>query len=195
MQTAHPLTPYERLEALPETLVGECLDGVLHTQPRPAPRHLHISGQLDRTLGASYGDDDGPDGWWLLVEPEIHFERRVQVVVPDLAGWRRARLPDLPDTAFFECVPDWVCEILSPASARTDRAIKMPMFARYGVGWLWLVDPVGREIEAFATTDTGWQAVARAGGTGVTALPPFDAAPLDLDRLWRWRGGAGPPPS
>ncbi len=178
---------YEQLEALPETVVGEILEGRLYTQPRPAPRHLRAADRLNRLIGRVFDDDrPGADGWLIVSEPEIHLVSKVEVEVPELAGWRRARLPALPETAVFETVPDWVCEILSPSTARTDRDIKMPIYARYGVGYAWLVDPDPdvRCLEAYALLDGAWALVDRyALGDRVRAVP-FDALAFDLDRLW-----------
>ncbi len=186
MQVARGPTPYEQLEALPETLVGECLNGMLYTQPRPRSHHALASVRLSRMLGSVYDSDDAPDGdgWWLLAEPEIHFVYRVEVVVPDLAGWRRQRMPQFPDVPMFEIVPDWVCEILSPSTARKDREIKMPLYARDGVGWLWLIDPARRQIEVFERDGETWQARARAGADEQTALAPFPVVTLTLSHLW-----------
>lgn len=129
---------YEDLLRVPAHRVAEILDGQLHTHPRPAPRHAvstsALSGKLFDPFGTGRG---GPGGWWILVEPELHLED--QVMVPDLAGWRRERMSALPETAWFELAPDWVCEVLSPSTAKTDRVVKMPLYARYEVAWLWLV--------------------------------------------------------
>lgn len=124
---AYRLTLYERLAALPEGLTGEILNGQLHTQPRPSGPHCRTSVRLDRTIGRGYDDGaDGPGGWWILIEPEVHFVRDQEVAVPDLAGWRRERMPSIPEGHRFEVVPDWVCEILSPSTASKDREIKLP---------------------------------------------------------------------
>lgn len=125
---------YEQLVDLPETLTGELLNGQVHTQPRPTPRHLHAVSRLDRTIGRGYGDGEGgPGGWCILIGPEIHFVRHTEVAVPDLAGWRRERLSSLPETAYFEIAPDGICEILSPSTASKDREIKIPLYARHEV--------------------------------------------------------------
>lgn len=176
---------YDQLEALPEHLRGEIVGGRLYVHPRPAPRHLHATAALDRTIGRAYGDADGyPGGWRIYLEPEIHFLRKVEVDVPDLAGWRRERMPTLPTTAFFETVPDWVCEVLSPGTGTYDRTIKMPIYARFGVAHAWLVDPDARTLEAFALEAGGWAPFGVFRGTRTVSLPPFVETPLDLGRLW-----------
>ena len=130
---------YAELEALPENLTGEIINGRLYAQPRPANRHALVESGLAMDIGSAYHRGrGGPGGWWILVEPEIHFIRDEEVLVPDLAGWRRNRMPRLPPDHRIEIVPDWVCEILSPSTARKDRLTKMPVYARYGVPTLWL---------------------------------------------------------
>jgi len=109
---------YDQLVDLPETLTGELLNGQLHAHHTPAPKHLHATARLDRAIGRGCGDgDDGPGGWWILIEPEIRFVRDIEVAVPDLAGWERERMALLTETAYFEIAPDWVREILSPPTA------------------------------------------------------------------------------
>ena len=123
---------YQDIIDLPENLVGEIIDGELYVQPRPAPRHARPSSLLGGKLTGPFDEGTGgPGGWWILDEPELHLDRHIEV--PDLAGWRRERMPKLPDTAWFELVPDWVCEVPSPGTARKDRAKKMPLYAAQGV--------------------------------------------------------------
>jgi len=139
---AYSPTLYESLEALPEGMTGEILNGQLHTQPRPAGPHAHAAIQLGIPIARGYGDGiDGPGGWWILIEPEVHFVYDTEVTVPDLAGWRRERMPYLPEGHRFEVVPGWVCEILPPSTASKDHEVKMPLYARYGVRHAWLIDP------------------------------------------------------
>ncbi|PWG61260.1 Uma2 family endonuclease [Spiribacter halobius] len=175
---------YEDILALPDHLVGELLGGDLHTHPRPAPRHARAYSALGYRIGGPFdGGIDGPGGWWILDEPEVHLGE--DVLVPDLAGWRRERMPSLPDTAWFELAPDWVCEILSPATARADRAIKMPIYAREGVHHLWLVDPDARTLEVFALQDEGrWLMLAALKDDDPVCQPPFDAITFGLESLW-----------
>jgi Uma2 family endonuclease len=115
--------------------------------PRPASLHARAASSLG---GELYGPFDrgrgGPGGWIILDEPELHLHG--DMLVPDLAGWRRERMPELPDASAFELAPDWVFEVLSPSTAATDRAEKMPIYAREQVGQLWLVDPIAKTLEA-----------------------------------------------
>jgi len=176
---------YEQLEALPETVVGEILEGRLYVQPRPAPKHLNAATELTGILRPNFGSRGShPGGWQILAEPEIHFLRKVEVDVPDLAGWRRERLPMLPETAFFEVRPDWVCEVLSPRTRRIDREIKMPVYARYGVPYAWLVDPDARTLEAYELDGGCWGLNGRFADDQTVTAAPFETLSFKLDRLW-----------
>jgi Uma2 family endonuclease len=184
MQPASKPTLYEQLESFPEGLTGEILNGQLYTQPRPSGPHGRASVVLDRMIGRSYDGGEGPGGWWLFIEPEVHFIRDTEVAVPDLADWRRIRMPRIPGDHRFEVTPVWVCEILSPSTASKDREIKMPMYAQYGVPYAWLVDPTRRALEADVLEDGQWRLHADASREDVTAALPFDALQLDLKTLW-----------
>jgi Uma2 family endonuclease len=178
-------TLYERLLALPETQVGEILNGELHVQPRPSGPHGNSQTGLGAALRPPFHlGRGGPGGWWILIEPEIHFIRDREVVVPDLAGWRRERMPKIPQGHRFEIAPDWVCEILSPGTVKKDRALKMPLYARYGVPHLWLVDPIARTLEAYALGAGLWTLLATLQDEDAVSLPPFDAASFSLAELW-----------
>ena len=178
-------TPYEQLQALPEGLTGEILNGQLYTQPRPSGPHGRVSVGLDRRIGRGYDDGDGgPGGWWILVEPEVHFVRDQEVAVPDLAGWRRERMPRIPDDHRFEVVPDWTCEILSPSTASKDREIKLPLYAHYGVADAWLVDPKPRTLEAYGLEHGAWRLLLEAADDAVVQVPPFSELDLRLAALW-----------
>jgi Uma2 family endonuclease len=186
MRAAQPATLYDRLLELPEGLTGEILNGQIHTQPRPAGPHARAESVLQIEIGGPFDrGKGGPGGWWILVEPEIHFLRDREVCVPDLAGWRRERMPRIPDDQRFEIVPDWVCEILSPSTESRDRSLKMPIYARHGVAHAWLVDPLAKTLEAFVLDSGAWRPLGTWGGDDPAAVPPFAAVPLALGELWR----------
>lgn len=188
MNAIRPLEPrtlYEQLLELPEHLTGEILGGELHTQPRPAYRHVAAESALNMRIGNPFRfGDGGPGGWWILVEPEIHFVPDTVIAVPDLAGWRRERLPELPESHRCEVAPDWVCEILSPATARKDRVLKLPLYAEYRVAHAWLVDPLARTLEAFSLRAEGWLLIATLKDDEAVSVPPFDAITFSLADLW-----------
>lgn len=174
---------YADIEALPENMVGQILFGVLHAHPRPTPKHARassrIGGQLDGPFDLGSG---GPGGWIILDEPEIHLSEHI--VVPDLAGWRRERLPKLPDTAYFTLAPDWVCEVLSPSTAQIDRTDKLKVYATAKVGHVWLVDPDAKTLEVFALTAGRWLLTATFKDADPVAAPPFEVHEFPLDVLW-----------
>jgi len=174
---------YEDLVAAPDNLVAEIIDGDLHVSPRPAMRHSLVTTELIGALGnAFHRGAGGPGGWWILVEPELHFGH--DVVVPDLAGWRRDRLPEVPDEPWMSLAPDWVCEVASPSTERIDRVNKLPIYARAGVAHTWLVNPTNRTLEIFRRGDSAWTLVAVHGADEVVRAEPFDAIELDLGALW-----------
>ncbi|MBN2679717.1 MAG: Uma2 family endonuclease [Acidithiobacillaceae bacterium] len=183
MTAAKRLALYEDLFDLPENMVGEIIDGQLYTHPRPAPAHAQASSCLGADLGQPFGRSrGGPGGWWILDEPELHLG--ADIFVPDLAGWRRESMPALPGTAWFEMAPDWVCEVLSPATARTDRALKLPRYAAAGVAHCWLIDPDIRTLEAYINQDGHWLLLGTSAGDDQAAIDPFAAVTLDLSGLW-----------
>lgn len=183
MKSARKPVTYDDLRRVPEHLVAEIVDGELFTSPRPATRHAHASLQLGAVL---IGDFEGPirgdAGWWFLMEPELHFG--ADVVVPDLAGWRRTTLDCIPDVAAITVAPDWLCEVLSPSTARLDRARKMNVYARAGVGHMWILDPIGRTLETYRLEDGRWVVVATYAGDDPVRAEPFDAHPLTMRRWW-----------
>lgn len=172
--------------AVPDHFVAEILDGELVTHPRPASPHAIAGSAIHGTLfGAFGGAPNGPDspgGWWIVYEPELHLGE--DVVVPDVAGWRRERMPTVPNVAAFTLAPDWVCEIISPSTARADRVLKMPIYAREGVSHVWIVDPLARTLETYWRDGARWIAARAFGDKDVVRTEPFDAIELDLARWW-----------
>lgn len=177
------IATYADIEALPENMVGEILFGALHTHPRPAPRHSRASTRLGAELDGPFDRGrGGPGGWVILDEPELHLGPHV--IVPDLAGWRRERMPKLPDTAYFETPPDWVCEVLSPSTARVDRTDKLAIYAAFQVTHAWYVDPDARTLEVLVLSGDKWLITATFKDDDKVAAPPFEAHTFALDGLW-----------
>ena len=174
---------YDDLRALPSNVVGELIGGRLVTSPRPALPHARASSRLGASLDGPFDrGKDGPGGWILLDEPELHLHG--EVLVPDLAGWRRERMPFVPDAAAFEIPPDWVCEVLSPSTAALDRTEKLPVYAREGVRHVWLVDPIEKILEVLRLDGGFWMLVTAASGERGVRAEPFDAIELELGALW-----------
>jgi Uma2 family endonuclease len=187
---------YEDIEELPLGWVGEILEDELFAHPRPAAAHLQVASRLGILLGRHFEEGVGSlGGWWILDEPELHFGR--DVVVPDLAGWRRERLPFHPGSSppFITLAPDWVCEVLSPSTASVDRGRKMPVYQREGVSSAWIIDPRKCTLEVFHLGHGGWQLAACHVGNTVVRAEPYEAVPLDLGLLWSPRTGRAPGPS
>ncbi len=181
-ESAHqPATYQDVLDAPPEK-VAEIVAGELHLSPRPRARHGLASGELFGELRSSFGGrGGGPGGWVFLIEPELHLGDAI--LVPDVAGWLIARFP-VEDLAFFSAPPDWVCEVLSPSTARLDRLRKLPLYAAQGVRFAWLVDPETRTLEAYRDEGGRWLQLGVFGDDAKLKAEPFEAMELQLDRLW-----------
>lgn len=174
---------YEDVLDTPEHLVAEILDGALHTHPRPAGPHSEAASVLGMDLGGPFHRGrGGPGGWLILDEPELHLG--LDILVPDLAGWRRERLPAVPDAAFIELAPDWACEVLSPSTALVDRRLKLPIYAREAVRHVWLVDPRLQLLEVLRLDGDTYRLVQSHGEAEVVRAEPFDAIELELGALW-----------
>ncbi len=177
-----PATYQDVIDAPPH-LVAELIHGALHLQPRPRPRHSLAASSLgDELVSPFQKRRGGPGGWWILDEPEVHLGD--DVLVPDLAGWRRDRMPQMPDTAHFTLPPDWVCEVLSPSTRDYDITDKRAIYGRAGIGHLWQVDPDARTLEVFALEDGRWVLITALRGTQPVAQPPFAAISFPLSALW-----------
>jgi Uma2 family endonuclease len=174
---------YEDLLKVPDHLVAELIDGELFTSPRPATRHARAASNLLTQISMRFDDGEGgPGGWWIVVEPELHLGR--QVLVPDVAGWRRENMPVYPDSTAFDVVPDWVCEVQSPSTARLDRMKKLPVYAEHRVQHVWIVDPIAKLIEVYRLESGRWVVAGHYGGDDVVRIEPFEAVELVLSKLW-----------
>ncbi|WP_437279306.1 Uma2 family endonuclease [Sorangium sp. So ce375] len=177
---------YADLEAVPPHKLAELIGGELHVTSRGAPRHANARGALLVELGPL----DRPGGWWILNGPELHFPDPISpedsdVLVPDLVGWRRERMPELPETAYVELAPDWVCDVLTESTEELKRELKMPVYAREGVRNAWLVDPRQRTLEAYSLLPSGaWALVGTHREAARLRIEPFEAVELDLAPLW-----------
>lgn len=185
MNTARRNATYEDLLQVSDLLIAEIIDGELLTSPRPALPHARAASVVGQDLGPfdrRPGNPDGPGGWWILFEPELHLG--TDIVVPDLAGWRRERLPVLENVPYITLAPDWLCEIVSPSSVRVDRVRKMPVYACEGVKHMWLVDPLARTVEVYRLEGKHWVLVRSYADTERIYAEPFEAIAIDLSRWW-----------
>ena len=177
---------YEDLVLVPDHLVAEILDGELFTSPRPAFRHARAASMLGANVMGRFdgpeGGGESPGGWWFLFEPELHFDR--DVIVPDIAGWRRDRVPMLPDAPWFDVAPDWVCEVISPSTESIDRGRKLRIYAREGVSHLWLLNPVAKTLEVYRLADGNWILVKTLVGDEVVLAEPFADVEMEMSHWW-----------
>ncbi|MGO9838138.1 MAG: Uma2 family endonuclease [Polyangiaceae bacterium] len=174
---------YADVLAAPAHLVVELIHGVLNTHPRPASPHAAAASALGEELGPPFKRGrGGPGGWILLDEPEVHLGEHV--LVPDLAGWRRERMPAIPHAPYFTLAPDWVCEVLSASTAKIDKTEKLPIYAEHRVAHVWLVDPILRTLEELRLQNGQWSILATYCDDAKVRAQPFDAIELELGVLW-----------
>jgi len=172
---------YDDLCEVPDHFVAEMFDGDLYAFPRPALPHANAASTLLSEIHRSF-HRKGPGGWVILIEPELHFGR--DVLVPDLAGWRRTRLPSVPPDAYLTLAPDWVCEVLSKSTEAIDRGKKLRIYAREGVAHAWFVDPLARTLEVLSLAAGRSAPLGRHEGEAKVRAAPFDSIELDLGSLW-----------
>lgn len=175
---------YEDVLAAPEHNVAEVIDGELHLFPRPAKAHTAVASVLGGELSQPFRRGrGGPGGWWILDEPELHLQS--DILVPDLAGWRRERMAVLTsDVPYFALAPDWVCEVLSHSTAKVDRTRKLPIYARERVAHVWLIDPLLRTLDVLELDGPSWRMLAVHRDDEKVRARPFDAFELELEVLW-----------
>lgn len=174
---------FDDLLALPDNVRGEIIDGALYVHPSPAPPHgitqFSMGGELYGPFQKGRG---GPGGWWFMIQPELHLGPHV--AQPDIAGWRKERMPALPGTSFVEIAPDWVCEVLAPSTEGLDRGAKRRLYATYGVNYLWYLHPVERYLEVSVLRDGAWGHLDTFDDGEEFRAPPFDAVAFRLADLW-----------
>ena len=180
------MATYEDLLEVPDHFVAEIMDGELYATPRPALRHARASttlgGDLNTRFDGPGGGGENPGGWWILDEPELHLHQ--DVIVPDIAGWRRERMPILPDAPWLDVAPDWVCEVISPRTESIDRGRKLRIYARERVINLWLVNPVAKTLETYRLPETNWILLRTYVNDEVVEAEPFADVQLDMSRWW-----------
>jgi Uma2 family endonuclease len=185
IESKRPAT-YDDVRAAPEHVVAELIDGELYLTPRPALPHANAATALSADLhGPFHRGRGGPGGWVILVEPELRLGGG-NALVPDVAGWRRERMPQVPSTASTDLAPDWLCEVSSPSTAALDRKVKLPKYAQAGVRHVWLVDPDARTLDVLRLGGEGrWETVAVYSDDDKVRAEPFEAIELELSSLWQ----------
>lgn len=184
MQPARKPPTLADLDALPKGVKGEIIGGVMYTMTRPRGHHqrtgLEIGADLRDPFMRGRG---GPGGWWILPEPGIELPNTPEIS-PDVAGWRRERLPSLPADAAITVVPDWVCDILSPTTRRHNLLIKKPYYAKVGVPYHWIVDLDARTIATYRLENARWVELGVFGDERDARIEPFEAVALDVASWW-----------
>ena len=184
---ARELTPAATLadlDALPPNMKGELIDGVLYAMTRPRGRHQSVAGRIHADYEPSYDRGrGGPGGWWILPEPGIELPGAPEIS-PDVAGWLRERLPELPTDTSIRVVPDWVCEVLSPTTRRHNKLVKAPYYARVGVAWMWLVDIEAMVLTVLRLHEGQWLEVGVYSDETAVRIAPFDAVEVDARSWW-----------
>ena len=177
---------YEDLYNIPENMTGEIINGELVVTPRPSREHTSTASSLGYKIGPPYqfGEGGGPGGWIIIIEPEIGLGRNI--LVPDLAGWKRERFPVEEPHNWISVAPDWVCEILSPSTAKTDKTDKMPVYGQFGVSHVWLLDPLARTLDVFRLESTRWVVAGLYAGNDKVRAEPFGEIEIDMGSLWLW---------
>jgi Uma2 family endonuclease len=174
---------YADLEAVADNFVAEILGGELYASPRPTFSHMRVASALGVLLGGPFQFGlNGPGGWLIVDEPELHLG--ADVLVPDLAGWRAERASAASALAYPTVAPDWVCEVLSPSTETLDRGRKLDIYAREGVGHCWLMDPRSHTLEVLERHESGWTLLAKHQGGERVRAAPFDAIELELGSVW-----------
>ena len=188
MSTPEPSTKpatLEDLDALPPGIVGEIIEGVLYTMTKPRARHQRTTTRIGSGVGDPFDmGRGGPGGWWIIAEPGIELPNNTKEISPDVAGWRRERMPELPVDEPIRVVPDWVCEILSKHTRRHDQLVKMPYYARVGVAYAWLVDLEARVLTAYRLESGAWRMIGTYSEETEARIEPFDVVPLNVADWW-----------
>jgi Uma2 family endonuclease len=176
-------TLMDRFLSVPEHQIAQVLDGELVVIPRPNSDHAAASSALGEELGPPFKRGrGGPGGWIILDEPELRLA--ADIVVPDLAGWRKERMPERPKVTAFTLPPDWVCEVLSPGTAQIDRKQKRAICIRERVSAFWIIDPAEQTLEVLRLDGSDYRIELMGSQKDVVRAWPFEAIELSLEVLW-----------
>jgi Uma2 family endonuclease len=179
---------YTDLYGIPENMTGEIIDGELIVTPRPSRMHVYTASVLNNEIGPPYHlGRGGPGGWIILIEPEIGLGE--DIFVPDLAGWKAARYPAAEPHNWISVVPDWICEVLSPGTARKDKVKKMPAYAQHGLPCFWLIDPIAKTLDVFRLETNRWFVLATYAEDDKVRAEPFAEIEFSMNDLWHEKEG------
>ena len=174
---------YEDLYDIPENMTGEIINGELVVTPRPSRKHTLAASLLGAEIIPPFfhGRGGGPGGWVIILEPEIGLGE--DILVPDLAGWKAGRYPEEELHNWISVAPDWTCEVLSPGTMRRDKMEKMPIYARHGVSYFWLVDPIAGTLDVFRLERGNWLVSGLYVEDAKVRAGPFTEIEIDLHYL------------
>ncbi len=182
-ETARKRATYDDLYNISENMVGEIIDGELYVTPRPSRTHSLTASVLgSEIVPPYYTGRGGPGGWIILIEPEISFGENI--IVPDLAGWRKERFPKKEDHNWISVAPDWICEVLSPSTFRKDKIIKMSIYAQYEVPYFWLIDPLAKTLDVLRLESGKWVIAGVYAEDDKVRAEPFQEVEIELSNLW-----------
>ena len=92
--------------------------------------------------------------------------------------------PRLPPDATAATNPVIVVEVLSPSTEKYDRSDKQRIYARYGVGHVWHVNPITRLLEVYVRQDKAWLQAHVFKDLDLVSAPPFESLSFNLGLLW-----------
>jgi len=189
-ETVRKLATWDDLLAtLDDGRTYEIIAGLMEALPRPRPGHGNaqalLSGEIVRPFQRGRG---GPGGWWIIIEPDVELTTN-DIIVPDLAGWKRDKVPEFPHDRPIRFVPDWICEVLSPTNQKRDRVVKANLYLTCGVMYYWILDVQERTLEAYSAKEGSWVRLGAWTDGDTSRIPPFDAIELEVEGLFP------PPPS
>lgn len=180
---ARRMASYDDLCKIPENMIGEIIDGELFATPRPSRSHGYATYSLGgKLIPYHFGATGEPGRWIILIEPEIGLGENI--IVPDLAGWREERFPEEEEHNWISVAPDWICEVLSPATFRNDKIKKMAIYAKHGIKFYWLLDPLMKTLEAFKLESEQWILIGVYAEDDRVRVEPFQEIEIDLGSLW-----------
>ena len=158
----------------------EVIDGQLFVTPPPLIRHQRGAGGLYRHLAPHVHAQGLGSLFFAPVGLVLDEENGIQ---PDLVFVSRERSGIISERA-IEGAPDLIVEVLSPSTQARDRGIKMRRYARSGVPWYWILDPVGRALQEYRLAEQGYELIATSGPGSVFRPQLFTGVEIPIDDLW-----------
>lgn len=158
----------------------ELHEGELSVTAAPGTRHQRVTGNLfvilrQHVLARGLGE--------VFISAMDCILSDTSVVQPDIVFVDTQHASRVSERG-IEGAPTLVIEVLSPSTERTDRGRKLDLYARHGIGYYWIVDPVARVLDSYVLEGGAYRLVGRLAGEQPVALPPFGDLLLDPAALW-----------